>query len=187
MAKRRRLNRDRVVEAAAAMADEAGRPDAVTLTALADRLGVRTPSLYNHVDSLDDMHHAMAVLGVRRLINSVRDAAAGKIGREALLAIAGAYRQFAHDHPGIYPLTIHAPDPAEETLTALAQELLQILLLVFASIGLEEDDALHAIRGFCAVLHGFVALEAADGFRLSLDRDESFDRLIMAYLEGIIT
>lgn len=169
------------------MADDAGRPDAVTLTALADRLGVRTPSLYNHVDGLDDLYHAMAVFGVRRLIDCVRSAAAGKIGREALLAMAGSYRRFAHEHPGIYPLIVRAPDPDEDTLTTLAQELLQILLLVFASLGLEGDDALHAVRGFRSVLHGFVALEAAEGFKMSLDPDESFQRLVMTYLDGLVS
>nr|MDT0664287.1 TetR family transcriptional regulator [Micromonospora sp. DSM 115978] len=48
------LSRDRVVAEAAALADTAGL-DAVTLSTLADRLGVRVPSLYKHVDSLDDL------------------------------------------------------------------------------------------------------------------------------------
>lgn len=187
MAKRRRLNRDRVIEAAVEMADEAGRPDAVTLTALADRLDVRTPSLYNHIDSLADLHHGMAVYAVRRLVDCVRGAAAGKLGREALISMAGAYRRFAHDHPGVYPLVVRAPDPGEATLAAVAQELLQILLLVFASFGLDGDDALHAVRGFRSVLHGFVALEAADGFKMTFDLDESYQRLITTYLDGLVS
>jgi AcrR family transcriptional regulator len=183
--KRRWLSRDIVVERAAALADAAGEVEAVTLTALAASLDVRVPSLYNHVASLDDLIQAMAVYGARRLIDRLRAAAAGRIGREALLAMAAAYRRFAHDHPGIYPLTIRAPEPEEEALTSLAGELLQMLLLVLASAGFEGDEALHAVRGFRAMLHGFVALESAEGFKMSLDRDESFHRLVTTYLDGL--
>ncbi|MDQ4077972.1 MAG: WHG domain-containing protein [Chloroflexota bacterium] len=185
MAKRRRLNRELVVQKAVEIADAAGRPDAVTLTALAAALDVRVPSLYNHIANLDDLYHAMAVYGARQLIECLRGAAAGQVGREALLAMADAYRRFAHEHPGLYPLTIRAPEPDDEVLGALARELLQLLLLVLASFGLQGDDALHAVRGFRALLHGFTALEAAEGFKMALDRDDSFHRLVTTYLDGL--
>ncbi len=185
MIKRRRLNREVVVEKAVEMADAVGRHDAVSLTALAAAVEVRVPSLYNHLASLDDLYHAMAVYGTQRLVVCLREAAAGKLGREALLAMAHAYRRFAREHPGIYPLTIRAPEPDDEVLAALARELVQMLLLVLASFGLQGEDALHAVRGFRALLHGFTALEAAEGFKMALDRDESFNRLVATYLDGL--
>jgi AcrR family transcriptional regulator len=185
MVKQRQLNRDRVVEAAVIMANKAGRLEAVTLTRLAARLKVKVPSLYNHVDGLDDLRQAMAIYGGRRLIDFLRQASLGQVGREALMSMARAYRRFAYEHPGIYPLIIRAPEPDEEKLVALAQELLQMLLLVLATSGLQGDPALHAVRGLRALLHGFVALEAAGGFRMELDRDESFGRLLNAYLDGL--
>lgn len=167
------------------MADAAGAVEAVTLTALAAALDIRVPSLYNHIDGLEDLRHAMAVYGVQRLLDCLRLAAAGHVGREALLSMARAYRRFAQEHPGIYPLTIRAPEPGDETLAALAQELLQLLLLVLASFGLQGEDALHAVRGFRSLLHGFVALEVAEGFKMPLDREESFGRLVTTYLDGL--
>ncbi len=186
MVKRRRLKRELVVETAVGMADATGRPDAVTLTALAAALDVRVPSLYNHIASLEDLNDAMALYGMRRLIDRVRAAAAGQVGREALLSMAFAYRQFAQEHPGIYPLTIRAPDPDDAALTILSQEMLQILLLVFASVGLQGEDALHAVRGFRALLHGFTTLERAEGFKMPLNLDESFYRLVVTYLDGLL-
>lgn len=67
----------------------------------------------------------------------------------------------------------------------LAQDLLQMLLLVMASLGLGGDDAIHAIRGLRAVLHGFTSLEAVAGYKMALDREESFHRLVDAYLAGV--
>jgi AcrR family transcriptional regulator len=182
---RRRLNREVVVAAAVHLANEAGRSEAVTLTAVAASLGVRVPSLYNHVTSLDDLLHAITVHGTRRLIADLRAAVMGMVGREALLAMAVAYRRFARDQPGVYPLTIRAPDPGDEELTSLAQELLQILLLVLASMGWSGEDALHIVRGFRALLHGFASLEATGGFKMPLDLDDSFHRMLNSYLDGL--
>jgi hypothetical protein len=93
-----------------------------------------------------------------------------------------ADRHFAHNHPGLYPLTIRAPEPDEEALISLSQELLQMLLLLMASLGQQGDEALHAIRGLRAILHGFVSLDTAGGFKMALDQEESFRRLLEAYL-----
>lgn len=185
MSKRRWLNRDLVIDRAVEMADEAGSVTAVSLTALAESLDIRVPSLYNHVTSLEDLQHGMAVAGARLLLTELRRATNGLVARPSLEAMAHAYRQFAQTHPGIYPLTIRAPEPDEAELGALAQELLQMLLLVWATVGLTGDDALHAVRGFRALLHGFTTLETAEGYRMSLDRDESFRRLVATYLDGI--
>lgn len=185
MAKRRWLTRDIVVAKAAEMADGAGAAEAVTLTALAAALDVRVPSLYNHISSVDGLVQGMAVYAARHLIDRLRAATTGRAGREALHAMAAAYRRFAREHPGIYPLTVRAPDPGEEALVALAQELLQMLLLLLASCGLQGDEALHAVRGFRALLHGFTALERAGGFKMALDLDESFERLVITYLDGL--
>ncbi len=186
MVKRRQLNRKRVIAKAVELADKARDLDHLTLTALASSLDIRVPSLYNHVSSLEDLRQAMAEAAARELIDRLREAAAGKIGREALLWMAFAYRQFAKDHPGTYPLTIRAPDPDEEQMTALAQELLQILLLVLGSMGISGEEAIEAVRGIRSILHGFVSLEAAGGFKMDLGREESFHRLVNAYLDGLL-
>jgi len=60
------LDREQVIEEAAALADESG-AHAVTLAALAARLGVRSQSLYAHVDGLDGLRRDLAVLGQRSL------------------------------------------------------------------------------------------------------------------------
>lgn len=185
MTKRRGLKREAVVERAVKIADAASQPEAVTLTALADSLEIRVPSLYNHIANLKDLYQAMAVYAARHLIDQVRQAAAGQVGREALLSMADAYRQFAEEHPGIYPLTLRAPEPDDEILSALGQELLQMLLLLLASLGLQGKEALHAVRGIRSLLHGFIALEAAEGFKMPLDREDSYHRMINTYLEGL--
>jgi hypothetical protein len=109
---------------------------------------------------------------------------AGKIGRDALWAAAQSYRSFAHANPGIYPLVIPAGQ-ADSEIERLGWNTISLLLLVLGSFGLEGDEALHVVRGFRSMLHGFVSLELADGFKLDLDRDQSFQRLFQAYVNGL--
>ncbi len=185
MVKRRWLNRELVIEKAAAMADEASDVAAVSLTALARAFDVRPPSLYNHVASLEDLHRGMALYALRLLLSDLRQASSGLVGRESITAVASAYLRFVHAHPGLYPLTIRAPESEETELAALSQELVQMMLLIVASLGLKGDDAIHAIRGLRAILHGFASLEAAEGYKMALDPEDSFRRLLNTYLDGL--
>lgn len=178
------MDRAAVVSAAARLADRDGL-DAVTLASLAAELGVRPPSLYNHISGQDGLRRALALHGLEELTRRLGRAAVGKSREAALLAFAHAYRAYASEHPGVYAATLRAPDPADVELTAAGDELLAIVLAVMSGFGLAGDDALHAVRGLRSVLHGFVALEALGGFGLPLDRDESFRRLLDMFIAGL--
>lgn len=102
-----RLTRERVVDVAASLADEQGL-DAVTLSSVAGRLSVRTPSLYHHVQGLAGLRGALRLHGLERLSEALRDAASGRAERDALEAVAHAYLAFARTRPGLYSVTLAA-------------------------------------------------------------------------------
>ncbi|MEZ4708227.1 MAG: WHG domain-containing protein [Caldilineaceae bacterium] len=185
MGRSRRLNQNIVVEAAAALIDEAGDPAALSLKTLAAALGVRVPSLYNHVDGLDGLTRAVALWGLQQMLMELRNAAVGKAGRTALIAVAHRYRAFVQAHPGVYPLTLRAPAADDAEMSAVSNDLVGLVLLLLAPFGLHDADALHEVRILRSLLHGFVSLEAAGGFGLPLERDESFQRLINRCLDGL--
>jgi AcrR family transcriptional regulator len=181
----RTLNKERVLETAAALANEQGGLEALTLTRLAAALDVRVPSLYNHITGLDGLRDDLRLRAGRELLAQVRAAANGLSGAAALRAMADANRRFAQQQPGLYPLTIIAPDPTETEALVLADEWLGLLLLVMATVGLQGEEALHAIRGFRALVHGYIALEMAGGYKMDLDRDASYGRIIDTFLAGL--
>jgi hypothetical protein len=48
-----------------------------------DRLGVRPPSLYKHVDGLADLQHRLATQAMTEFGEVLRDAVQGQAGRDA--------------------------------------------------------------------------------------------------------
>lgn len=184
------LSRAAVVEAAATLADE-GRLEDLSLGDLAGRLGVRKPSLYNHVAGIGDLKRELALVGLRELGLILARAAAGRAGDEGLFALAEAYRSFVKDRPGLYEATVRSyrlsyPDDPE--LAAAEAETLGPVLAVLSSCGIRGDDeATHAARGLRSVAHGFAALEEAGGFGVDLDPDESFRKLVRAFTDGLMS
>src|SRR5918995_4207573 len=184
------LSRTAVVEAAGTLADEGGL-ESLSLVDLAERLGVRKPSLYNHVAGIGDLRRELALAGLRELGRSLSRAAAGKAGDDGLSALAEAYRSFVKQRPGLYEATVRSyrlsyPDDVE--LGAAEGEALEPVLAVLASCGIRDrEEAIHAARGLRSVAHGFATLEEAGGFGMPADQNESFRRLVRVYATGLLS
>jgi AcrR family transcriptional regulator len=171
------LSRSVIATDAAQLADEIGW-EQLTLAAVAARFGVRQPSLYKHVAGLGELRRDISVLADRELGAELGAAAVGKSGSDAVRAMADAYRTFSKKHPGRYAASVLAPPPGDTEYEQVAGAILRTVAAVLGGFGLAGDDAVHAIRGLRALMHGFVSLEAAGGFAMPQDLDESYRRLI---------
>ena len=176
------LDAEAVVAAAAELADAEGL-EAVTLARLAGSLGIRSPSLYAHIDGLEDLRSRIGARGARELAAVLGAAAAGRAGRDALAAVAHAYRGYALEHPGRYAALQRPPAPGQ---SRDAEAVVDVVLAVLRGYGLEGDPAIHAVRVVRAALHGFVILEAGGGFGIPLSVAQSFERLIAVLDKGLL-
>ena len=163
-----------VTEAGAALADEIGF-DRLSMGLLAERLGVRTPSLYNHVANLADLAQRIAVLAAVELGDALRDATQGRAGSDALAAAAATMRAYVKQHPGRYAAGNRVPPTGpDDPLTRASQRMLAPLAAVLRGYGLDPEQDVHALRMLRSALHGFATLEVEGGFRFDTDVDESF-------------
>lgn len=169
------LDADAVVAAAARLADEDGL-ERLTLARLAAALGIRAPSLYAHVAGLPDLRARLGARGARELAVVLQRAAVGRSRLDALRAVAVAYREYAHAHPGTYA-AMQVPAEAEENQAA-GEEVVGLIVAVLRGYGLDGEEAIHAVRAVRSALHGFVSLEREGGFRMPIALEESYDRLI---------
>lgn len=173
------LTVDRLVVAAADLADEAGFEN-VSLSALARRFGVKDASLYSHVRGLDDLRTRLALHAGGELIDRIAPAVAGRAGKDALTAFAGAYRAFALEHPGRYAATQIRIDQSLIAGSPAMRRTAEITYGMLRAYGLDEPDLTDAVRLLRSTFHGYCALESAGGFGAARDVESSWDKAVEA-------
>ncbi len=173
------LTADRLALAAADLADTVGLEN-VTVSALARGFGVKDASLYSHVKGVRDLRERVALLSAREFADRLAAGVAGRSGKDALAGFADAYRDFALAHPGRYAATQLRLDP--ETIAASSGHLLLIetTSAVLRGYDLAEPDLTDAVRLLRSAFHGYVSLEAADGFNHPRTVRTSWERGVAA-------
>lgn len=183
MATRVGLDRGAVVAAAIRIADQDG-VDALSLARLAADLGIRTPSLYAHVDGQRGLRRELWLWAVGDLGEVLRASVMGRSGEDALFAFATAFRDYAVRHPGRYQLTLRPPVPFDDVAAAARRRANEAFLAVLRSCGVDRSRGVHAGRALRAAIHGFVALEADDLLGRD-DVDESFRQMVALLAHGL--
>lgn len=184
LARPTKLSREIIVNAALSFLDREGW-DALTINALATQLGTKGPSLYNHVDSLEDLRRTVRTRVIDDIITMLNRVCGGRTGDDAVLVMAGSYRSYAHHHPGRYsaftrmPLDGDDPEYAAATKGAAAP-----VIAVLSSYGLSGDDAFFAALEFWSALHGFVLLEMT-GVMDDIDTDVLFSDMVLRLAAGL--
>jgi AcrR family transcriptional regulator len=179
-----RLSRDSIVNAALTFLDREGW-DALTINALANQLGTKGPSLYNHVQSLEDLRRTVRMRVVGDIIDMLNTVGQGRTRDDAVTAMASAYRSYAHHHPGRYsaftrmPLGGDDPEFTDATRAAAAP-----VISVLASYGLDGEEAFYAALEFWSAMHGFVLLEMT-GAMNGIDTDVVFTDMVMRLASGM--
>jgi AcrR family transcriptional regulator len=156
------LTADRLARAGAELADEVGF-DQVTVSAIAERFGVKVASLYSHVRNSHDLKTRIALLALEELADRAAEALAGRAGRDALTAFANVYRDYAREHPGRYAAAQLRLDPETAAASAGVRHA-QMMRAILRGYDLPEPDQTHAVRLLGSVFHGYVSLETAGGF-----------------------
>ena len=156
------LTTERLVRAGAELADEIGF-DQVTPSELARRFDVKVASLYSHVKNAHDLRTKIALLALEELADRAAAALAGRAGRDALVAFADVYRDYAREHPGRYAAAQLRLDPETAAASAGVRHA-QMMRAILRGYDLAGPDETHAVRLLGSFFHGFVALEAQGGF-----------------------
>jgi AcrR family transcriptional regulator len=173
------LSAERITEGAAELADEVGF-EGVSLSAVARRFGVKDASLYSHVRSLKDLRTRLALYAGGELIDRIADAVAGRAGKDALVAFAGAYREYALAHPGRYAATQIRVEQDLVADSPVLRRTADITYGMLRAYGLAEPDLTDAVRLLRSTFHGYCALEASGAFGAPRDVQRSWERAIDA-------
>lgn len=179
-----KLSRDSIVNAALTFLDREGW-DALTINALANQLGTKGPSLYNHVDSLDDLRRTVRMRVIGDIIGMLNTVGEGRTRDDAVVAMAGAYRSYAHHHPGRYSAFTRMPLGGDDPeYTAATHAAAAPVIAVLGSYGLDGEHAFYAALEFWSAMHGFVLLEMT-GVMDGIDTDAVFTDMVVRLAAGM--
>lgn len=180
------LTKDIILQTAAQIIDKGGKEN-LSLKVLADNLGVRSPSLYNHFNSLSDLYSSLMLYGWKHLETCVMQAAIGKSKDDAIKSMCAAYLDFATKHIGLFDImqsyNQHVSQEAEEATSSLITTIRQVL----TAYNLSEENEVHVIRLFRSFLQGYVYLVKHDSFGKTISINESFEIAIDIFLNGLST
>ena len=149
--------------------------EALTMRRLAERVGIRAPSLYKHLPDKAALEAAIIATGFEEAAAAFEQAVdrAGEGSGDALVALAAAYRRFALEHPHLYRLMNNGPLPRAHLPPGLEGRTAAPLLRVAGS----EARA----RAVWAFAHGMVMLELDQRFPPDADLDAAWRAGIAAF------
>lgn len=174
-----------VVEAAALWIDHHG-SSGFSMRALAESLNIKAASLYNHVESMDQLMVEVCAYALRQQHAMEQQAISGLCGEAAIAALCHAYRGFARQHRPLYQLIIKTAAGCGDSLGGAARCIVDPFLAVLEPTQLCDTEKTHWQRVLRAMLHGFVAQEEAGFFsHLPADPEESFRTAIACYIHGL--
>lgn len=153
---------------------------ALSMRALAEKLGLRASSLYRHYADREALERALGGEAARRLHDAMRAAAAG--APRPAQAAARAFLAYAREHGELYGL-LHAPRPPGVDGPGPGKDLWNFLLGLMEGVTGHRDDTAAAVA-LWAYLHGFAALERSGLLGLSGPRG-GFERGLDALLNGL--
>ena len=178
-----RTSTEAIVSAARGLLEADGL-DQVTMQRVATTVGVRAPSLYKRIRDRNDLMHLVANDAARELGDTLSATASAADPAKDLVAIARAFRIWAHRSPAAYALLTTPVDPSWRVDPDMNVYLSGAIVNAAAHLA-GDDRALEAARTVVAFAHGFVSLELAGTFRLGGDPADAYEFGITTLVNAI--
>ncbi len=179
------LNQQIVVEEAGKMIEEMG-SEKFSMRLLADRLGVKTASLYTHLGSMEELYTQVGLEALKKQQEYQMNAISGKNRDEAVKSLALAYRRFGKEHRELYRFIMSMPEGFAKTLQTAASVIVEPSMKVLSAYNIDEKQRMHWQRVLRSTMHGFISHEENGYFsHYPADIEESYHLAIECILDGL--
>ncbi|MES0491036.1 MAG: WHG domain-containing protein [Leptospirales bacterium] len=166
------MNESEIINKAIVIANGEGF-QALTIAKLAREFNVKPPSLYKHIQSLNDIYDELGIIFMQEIIQIIHTNAFGLSGEMAIREVCNSFRSYALKNPGLYQSMQIIHIKRSPAYQEIAVSLIQLLSRVIEPY-VQNQAKIHAIRFLRCILHGFIDLEVQNGFGLPEDIDTSF-------------
>lgn len=179
-----KIDKDTIIMEAAHMANETGIEN-LSLKTLAARLGVKSPSLYNHVDGLDDLKRQVMLYGWKEMEDRMIQAVIGVTGYDAVRAMCHAFHKYATENQGVFSAMLWFNQFEDEQTLETASRMTSIFFKITDSLNISQENCCHLVRMFRGFLEGFALLENHHAFGNAQPIEESFHLAVDILIEGM--
>ena len=173
-----KIDKELVIKEAAYIANKMGIEN-LSLKTLAAQLGVKSPSLYNHVDGLDDLKQQIMLYGWKEMEDRIIQAVIGLTGYDAIRAMCHAFHKYATENQGVFSAMLWYNQFENEQTREVTSKMFSVFFKITKSLNISQDNCSHLVRMFRGFLEGFALLEnhrafgnvqsIEDSFNLSID------------------
>lgn len=179
------LNKEIIVESAKEMIEKDG-VQQFSMRKLADKLGVKTASLYTHIDSMEALFTEIGLAALNDQKNYLMNAIGEKHGDAAVEAIAESYRKFATEHVELYRLIMQMPSGNNEVLKDAAAVTAEPFMKVLNDYHISDNQKMHWQRVLRGLMHGFISEEQSGYFsHYPVSVRESYNIAVSCVIAGL--
>ena len=179
------LNKEIIVSVAKELIEQEGFP-AFSMRKLAEKLNVKTASLYAHIESMEALFTEIGLSALREQRDCLLNAVGEQHGDAAITALAESYRRFAAEHAELYKIILQMLSGDDAVLKEAAAMTAEPFMRVLADYRLTEEQKMHWQRALRGLMHGFVS-EAQAGYfsHYPVSVEESYQIAVRCMIDGL--
>lgn len=178
------IDKETIIRSAAQLVNQAGM-EQITMKMLADNLGVKPPSLYNHISGLEELKKQLMIFGWTQAKEKLLLSLAGVSGYDAIKAMCYAFYDYATENTGLFEVMLWYNKFQNEEASEATAELLAVIFRITRSLDIPDNYCFHLIRTFRGFLEGFFLLVNNGSFGHPLPITDSFELSVNILIAGI--
>ncbi len=173
-----------IIETSAKLSNKVGL-DNLSLKLIAEELNIKSPSLYNHIKSLDEIKQRLMIYGWKQMEEKIIDSAVGVSGYDALKNMCYAFYDYSTNNKGIFTAMLWYNKYENDKKDNATKRLFNMIFKVMSSLDISEDNINHIVRTLRSFLEGFSLLVNNNAFGNPISIKESFDLSLEIIINGI--
>ncbi len=173
-----------IVETSAAIANKVGLNN-LSLKIIAEELKIKSPSLYNHISSLEEIRQRLMVYGWKQAEEKILDSAVGVSGYKALKNMCYAFYDYATDNKGVFTAMLWYNKYETIEKEKATAKLFNMIFKVMSPLDISDENINHIIRTLRSFLEGFSLLVNNNSFGNPVSIKDSFDLSLEIIINGI--
>ena len=181
---RNNINDELIIEVSAKLSNEVGL-DNLSLKMIAEKLNIKSPSLYNHIKRLEEIKKKIMIYGWKQMEQEMITSAVGVSGYDALRNMCNAFYEYATNNKGIFSSMLWYNKYENNESNEATTRLFNIVFKIMKPLNISDENINHIIRTLRSFLEGFSLLVNNNSFGHEVSIKESFDLSLEIIINGI--